>query len=113
MSPQQLPFPVIKKLGKTEMTLHVKEDQLEPLREDLTHLPVSTTLGTSQPLVQLNTLLGLPLVTGRRVGGMKAPPEVTLVGPGTLNPIHRTPGTKTRDSAKVCPVACVLFSLLC
>ena len=111
MSPQQLPFPVIKKLGKTEMTLHVKEDRLEPLREDLTHLLVSTTLGTSQPLVQLNTLLGLPLVTGRLVGGMKAPPEGTLVGPGTLNPIHRTPGTKTRDSAKVAQWLVPFFKL--
>jgi hypothetical protein len=58
----------------------------------------------SLPLAQLNTLLGLPLVTGRLVGGMKALPEGILVGLGTPNLIHRTLGTKTRDSAETCNV---------
>ena len=105
-------------LGQTEMIPHVKEDPLEPLHRDLTHLLVSTTLGMSLPLAQLNTLLGLPLVTGRLVGGMKALPEGILVGLGTPNLIHRTLGTKTRDSARTCTVnlyfpSFFLFCLVC
>jgi hypothetical protein len=65
----------------------------------------------SLPLAQLNTLLTLPLVTGRLVGGMKALPEEILVGLGTQNLIHRTPGTKTRDSAKVCTLNLYSFLL--
>ena len=100
MSPQQLLSPVIRKQGKIEMTLHGNEVLLEPPQEDPTHPHINTTIGTNQPLVQLNTLLGRPMVTGHLVGGMKAPPEEILVGPPALSPIHRTLGTKTRDNAK-------------
>ena len=114
MLPQRPPFPVIRKLGKTEMISHVKEDPLEPLHRDLAHLRVSTTLGMNPPLAQLNNLLGPPLVTGRLVGGMKALPEGTLVGLGIPNLIHRTLGTKTRDSAKISTVdLCSFLSPLC
>ena len=85
------------------MIPHVKEDPLEPLHRDHTHLLVSTTLGMSLPLAQLNILPGLPLVTGRIVGGMKALPEGILVGLGTPNLIHRTLGIETRDSARTVP----------
>jgi hypothetical protein len=93
------------------MTLRGKEDQLEPAQEDPSRPPVITTIGTNLPLVQLNTLLGLLIVTGRLVGGMKAPLEQTLVGPPALSPIHRTLGTKTRDSAKAKMLILFFFKL--
>ena len=82
------------------MIPHVKQDPPGPLPLNLTHLLVGAALGMSLPLAQLSTLLGPPLVTGRLVGGMKAPPKGTRVGLGTPNLIHRTLGTKTSDSAE-------------
>jgi hypothetical protein len=88
------------------MISHVKEGPLESLHRDLVHLFMNTALGLNPPLAQLSNLLGQPLVTGRRVGGMKAPPEVLpegiLVGLRTPNLSLRTLGTKIRDSAKTC-----------
>ena len=100
MLPRRLPSPVIRKLGKTEWTPHVKEDPQGSLPLDLALHLVGTTLGMSLPLAQLNPLLGPALETGHLAGGMKALPEGTLVGLGLLNHIHRSLGTKTSDSAE-------------
>ena len=92
----------------------MKEEPLEPLHRDPAHLHVNTTLGMNLPPAhlnaQLNILLGPPPVTGRLVGGKMALPEGMLVGQRTPNLILRTPGTKTRDSAKACTRN--LYSLL-
>ncbi len=118
MLPRRPLYPVIRKLGKTEWTPHVKEDPPGPPPLDLAHLLVGPTLGMNLPLAQLSTLLGPPLATGLLAGGVKALPEGNLVGPRLLNLIHRTLGTKTSGSAESgsnicpCPFFCslVLFS---
>ncbi len=82
------------------MTPHRKEVRRDLPQEDPTHPHVNTTIGPNQLLVQLSTPPGQPMGTGRLVGGLKTPPEETLVGPLALSPIHLTLGTKTRDSVK-------------
>ena len=95
------------KLDNLETILHVKEEPQEPLLRDLTHLRGITTLGTNQLPALLNArpsiLLGPPPVTGRLVGGKMALPAGKLVGQRTPNLTLRTPGTKTRDSARTVP----------
>ena len=103
------------RLDKLETISHVKEEPLEPRHRDPAHLHVNTTLGMNLPPAHLNAhlniLLGPPPVTGRLVGGKMALPAGKLVGQRTPNLTLRTPGTKTRDSAKVCTLNLYSFLL--
>ena len=112
MLPRRPPFPVIRKLGKTEWTPHVKEDPQEPLPLDPAHPHVEATLGMNQPPARLNAPLGTPLATGLLAGGMRAPPEGNLVGLELLVLTHHTLGAKTSGSADFSPIFFFLEFLL-